>query len=577
MLVANDIRHLCRRNGVYYYERRVPQRVKDVSSAFDAFFGGQPLYRVSLRTKVQTEAMERAIEITRAFEARVRAALGDTAGPLPVRSSLPARDVTETVLAKIVLAQRGLVARPYRTQRIVREGSKDGNAEYERMMDEFEQEAEHIKAVCIDMDEPNHPKFDVSQIAEDIVESERLNAPLNSFARAEVVSAVRQGMLAGYTDVGDILQGKAIAHFSTVHSRKRKAPLISEVVGSYLSRKVRKRTINEIKGALAAFLSSVGDLPLDEIDRSHFQRFCGAEGSKDIGGKSANSVNRPMSAATLRKKVALLRAAINQAIERGEYEGENPAAKLNPVAFTRPVPRWTMPRKRPFTVEELNVLFAYPWFVGCRSASEPHQPGDHRLSGMHYWVPILAMFTGCRAGELGGLMLSEVREKGSYPHLRIQDNKFRSTKKGYSRNIPLLDHLVELGFNEFVAAARMRGQTRLFEDWRPPAARTLSDDLAWSNGAMIRSFNHTVLPKVFPDMLRPGVRRELTFHSFRGAFKSMLGLLRHQIPVNYIHEVVGHAKPDLEERYTGEIPLEETYPAIHGRRFAGLIVPPAPT
>ena len=56
----------------------------------------------------------------------------------------------------------------------------------------------------------------------------------------------------------------------------------------------------------------------------------------------------------------------------------------------------------------------------------------------------------------------------------------------------------------------------------------------------------------------------------------MLGLLRHRIPVNYIHEVVGHAKPDLEERYTGEIPLEETYPAIHGRRFAGLIVPPAP-
>ena len=71
---------------------------------------------------------------------------------------------------------------------------------------------------------------------------------------------------------------------------KSRAPLISAVVDSYVSRQAKKRTINEVKGALVSFLSSVGDLPLDEIHRSHFQRFCIDEGSKVIGGETTTSV-----------------------------------------------------------------------------------------------------------------------------------------------------------------------------------------------------------------------------------------------------------------------------------------------
>lgn len=92
--MANDIRYVCRRNGVYYYERRVPPRVMDIPSAFDAFFGGRQLYRVSLRTKVQTKAMETALEIARTFEARVRDALGGTRMPSTIRVPLSAREVT---------------------------------------------------------------------------------------------------------------------------------------------------------------------------------------------------------------------------------------------------------------------------------------------------------------------------------------------------------------------------------------------------------------------------------------------------------------------------------------------------
>lgn len=71
-------------------------------------------------------------------------------------------------------------------------------------------------------------------------------------------------------------------------------------------------------------------------------------------------------------------------------------------------------------------------------------------------------------------------------------------------------------------------------------------------------------------------RREVTFHSFRDAFKTMLGLSNYRLPPNYKHEVIGHAKFALDQRHVGEIPVDETYPAVRACRYEGLALPPPP-
>lgn len=171
-------------------------------------------------------------------------------------------------------------------------------------------------------------------------------------------------------------------------------------------------------------------------------------------------------------------------------------------------------------------------------------------------------------------MLDEVRIDDRMPHIIIRDNKFRTTKKHYQRKIPLLDQLMDLGFADFVAAVRSKGEERLLSDWLAPGGRAETDDPSWSNAAVIRSFNQTLIPKALTGMLMPGARREVTFHSFRGAFKRLLGLQRYGIQANYVHEVVGHEKFHLDARYVREIPLEETYPAIRKCRYEGLVIPP---
>lgn len=112
--------------------------------------------------------------------------------------------------------------------------------------------------------------------------------------------------------------------------------------------------------ALLFHRQSESDRPLDEISKADVLRFCEHEGAKTIGGGSRHSIKRPMSSATLKKKVGLLRAAFNRAIKRGTFDGANPFAGVDVSVFTTPQPAALMPEKRPFELEELQCIFAYP-------------------------------------------------------------------------------------------------------------------------------------------------------------------------------------------------------------------------
>jgi integrase len=417
----------------------------------------------------------------------------------------------------------------------------------------------------------------VAEHANQLIRRERLDAPEGSDAWVLISTAVREGMAAGEHEIDDMLAGRRSAiPPERLGRRESTAPRISKVVADYVNKLTAGRTIREAKGALASFVAVVGDPPLDEITRSDFIRFCEHEGSRTVGGKDPKSVVRPVSPDTLKKKVGLLRSAINRAIQRDPALGPNPAANLDASLFTKPVPRALMPEKRPLDVHELKLILQHPWFTGCASDTNTHEPGDYRLAGAHYWVPILAMYTGCRAGELGGLRLSEIRLEHEHPHIVIQDNEHRTVKGSYRRKVPVLDALLEHGFDRFVERVAQARQDRLFPDWKAPAVRVDASATAWSNGAIIRAFNRTVLPQQLKGILQAGVRQEVTFHGFRGAFKTLLGRQEYGIPTNYKHEIIGHAKDNLDKRYVREIDIADTYMAARHCRYRGLTLPPAP-
>lgn len=576
--MANHVRFIRRRsNGVFYYERRLPKAVQDRPAEWKALFEGKALFRRSLGTRRQSEALAASQPIHDDVERRLAEALGDDLKRVEA-SDNTTRRVTPALLTKITENARARTVSPWQRRIIRAELGADQQAELERLADERECDAEDLRAILsgrAEIDDPRLPN--IADDALKLIEQERLDAPVGSTMHAIIKRAVREGQLQGQREIDAILSGNSSAlPLERRSARGTRAPKISEAVEAYVGQLRAPRSIREAKEAGSSFVSVVGDLPLDEISRTDVVEFCKAEGARTIGGKTSGSISRPMSSATLKKKVGLLRASINHAIQTETYSGENPAAKIDVRHFTKPVSKALMPNKRPFTVHELQLLVAHPWFTGCESPTRIHDPGTLRLNGMHFWVPILAMHTGCRAGELGGLRVSEVRLDHEHPHIVIQDNFYRTTKGSYRRSVPLLDILLDLGFGQFVKRVAERGHDRLFFDWEAPAGRVEAGATAWSNASLIRSFNRTVVPQQLGSILMPGARQEVTFHSFRGAFKTLLGRSEYNLPDNYKHEVIGHAKSALDKRYVQEIPLADTYPAMRMCRYEGLSLPTAP-
>jgi integrase len=491
------------------------------------------------------------------------------------------RKVTKELIEDITAYHRVRTRQPFAQAALWAEQDDEQADAYEQMIDDRELLAQERRELITKkgMRAGRSNSQAPLETAEALVASLGLDAPAGSPQLSLISMAVRDGTLAGERDIDRIIAGERPqleAPPALYAGSSSAGPTIRDAVQRYLTDKaVRPKTAHEVETSLTLFETIVGNKELAHLTRRDFTTFIEGLAKKQVGGRSAESVVRMIGPGTVKKRLGFLRTAINHAIERHLHEGGNPASGINVGAWVRSPDLSVMPIKRPFTDTELNLVFQHPWFTGCHSPKRSHEPGTVRLTGAHYWAPVVALFTGCRASELGGLKLNEIDLESASPHIRIRDNEYRPTKGGYPRSVPILDALLELGFDRYVEEMRSRGEDRLFPDWQSPR-RTgdfHKDNAAWSNAGIIRAFNRTVIKRQLAQTLSASARREVTFHSFRGAFKSLLLGQRPAIQYDAINEIIGHAKVGEDKRYRGQVPLEETYRAVHACRWPNLVVP----
>lgn len=158
--------------------------------------------------------------------------------------------------------------------------------------------------------------------------------------------------------------------------------------------------------------------------------------------------------------------------------------------------------RRAFSADELATLFSGD--VHRR----PVLALDHREPSQ-YWVPLLALYHGCRLNEICQLETSDVRMVDEIPCLSLSEDGVNGrTKRLKTRNaertIPLHPFIVKLGFLDYCDAVRAANSTQLFPDLRPSVAGSLSHRFSQWFGR-------------FCD--RRGISDErLSFHSFRHTF-----------------------------------------------------------
>ncbi|OBX18563.1 hypothetical protein A9995_11385 [Erythrobacter sp. QSSC1-22B] len=112
----------------------------------------------------------------------------------------------------------------------------------------------------------------------------------------------------------------------------------------------------------------------------------------------------------------------------------------------------TNPRP-PFTTDDLNTILGSPLFTGFQAEGKEHLPGNEQTRDWCYWIPLVAMFTGARIGEVAQLRIGDVRQEHGvwFVHIRHDKDAGLATKSGQSRPAAVHALLEAIGFLEFRA------------------------------------------------------------------------------------------------------------------------------
>ena len=189
---------------------------------------------------------------------------------------------------------------------------------------------------------------------------------------------------------------------------------------------------------------------------------------------------------------------------------------------------------RGYTLDNVAMLFDDELF---------NKPSLSHTYGLAcYWVPLLCRYTGARLSEVAQLDRSDIgcSEEGIY-YLNIRRGEGQSIKTDSSlRHIPLPDHIIELGFLEYVA----QSTGRLFNE-------LTIGTYGKASGAFSKWWSARVKSK--------GITIGQPTHAFRHTFKTEMRALG--VADSVSDSITGHAAKSDGGRY-GSVPLRTKKEAI---------------
>ena len=276
----------------------------------------------------------------------------------------------------------------------------------------------------------------------------------------------------------------SVVYVQEQKEQKKDSPLFSDLITRYVEECKSEWSDNTYieysRIYRNTFLQNIEDVPANKFSIEDFlalrQKLSERQG---LEGK-------PISKARLVIINKRLKTFFNWCVER-DYMAVNFAAKIKIKKSAR-----STGNMLPFETEDLKLIFSQKQFV---------QP--KKKSPQHFWVPIIAYYTGMRLGEIIQLEKRDIiyNEEKGYWIIDINENGEKFTKNDYSiRMIPIHSDLIDIGLGKFVKSAK---EGRLF----PIKSKFPSKVF----GSAFSKFKTEL-----------GFNRYKTFHSFRRTFSNIL-------------------------------------------------------
>lgn len=374
-----------------------------------------------------------------------------------------------------------------------------------------------------------------------------------------------------------MLQAPASGAAAFLHSSRPTTspgvPLLSQLVEEWAAEKSRTswvpKTAHEHRVWMGHFIAVNGDRAWIEYGKAEARAFKAVlmrlpanwnkfEAFKGMGVAEAAEKARqagmpPMSEKNLNKVLSYVGSLWTWVADQYDECPLNPFKGLRIKAKGRNV----RDERDPFTLEELKAIFHAPLYTGCKSVREWVTPGTlvPRDTGM-FWVPLIALFTGARSGEIIQLRVEDVREEQGVRFFDINDDgDDKRLKTANSKRIsPVHPMLIELGLLEHVVKQKRRGEARLFPEM------PLGEDGYYSS-PYSKKFRR------FLDVLKIK-RSKNAFHSFRHGFED--ACRDSGISKEVMDALQGHGEEGMSGRYGRGYVLSKLNEAMAQLRYQGL-------
>src|SRR5688572_339120 len=180
------------------------------------------------------------------------------------------------------------------------------------------------------------------------------------------------------------------------------------------------------------------------------------EPAEVIAAHVAGKWVRTMNEDTAKKNLSFIRSAFEYAANDGKI-AVNPAVGIK--ILDKPATQVST-KKRQFKSDELQTLMLSPLFKACAGSDRVGQlakPGDVEVRDYRFWMPWVALYTAGRLEEVAKLTRDSLQQEDGVWFLHIEGTK---TERSV-RDVPVHDHLIQLGFLEFA----QKQQDRLFPEY----------------------------------------------------------------------------------------------------------------
>lgn len=250
-------------------------------------------------------------------------------------------------------------------------------------------------------------------------------------------------------------------------SQPVESPALSEVISLYMNEQIRggnwtEKTRQEYESACGLLKDIIGDLPVSDIGHQEMQTYkqtllklpSHMKTSPKYKGKTvkqllAMDIEKSMSITNVNKLLTRASSLFSYAVRNG-YMPSNPASGLQIRQKKR-----TDELRSIFTKDDLEKLLI----------SEEYVDGKHPYPYC-FWMPLLALHTGCRLEELAQLHTEDIKKVDGIGIIDINNNGDKRIKtKSAIRQIPLHPVLTrDLKFPDFVRSLKTSGEKRLFPE-----------------------------------------------------------------------------------------------------------------